>query len=151
MKLHQWTLFLDISLISLQVSRSAATSSLTSSFSSLTPNLPLLLCPWGVPTHSLLLFAKRLLHQYVKSTLPPVSLAHTSTVLRVRQGETKIPLKICLSDNKNTKPKLISTATHFMGASNALTTVQAVSPEWNGSKLQVRPAVSGAEKKLKEG
>jgi hypothetical protein len=35
-----------------------------------------------------------------------------------------------------------------MGAPNLLTVMQAVSPEWKGSKLQVRLAVKGAGKKI---
>lgn len=106
---------------------SAAFSSL-SSFLCFFFGLPLLLYPWGVPTHILLLLAKRFLHQYVKSSLPPVTLAHATTVLHVRQGETKIPLKIFLSDKKNTKTKLKSTEIHFVGASNVLIIVQEISP-----------------------
>jgi hypothetical protein len=47
--------------------------------------------------------------------LPPASLVHASTLLYVRQGETKIPLQICLSDKKNIKTKLNSTVILFFG------------------------------------
>jgi hypothetical protein len=52
--------------------------------------------------------------------LPSVSLPHSSTVLRVRQGETKIPLKFCLNDRQNIKPNLNSTVIHFVGLPTCL-------------------------------